>query len=103
LSGDEINLKITSLQFGGTLLAWALRSVRMLVPPAFSSPFQAMVGRPQDFVCRAEFCPKVKQEKKNGLYVFTYAGDGSSPEPVVQLRSEQATVVIDSTDRKKSI
>jgi hypothetical protein len=38
----------------------------------------------------------MKQEKKDGLYVFTYVGDGSAPPEQVHLRSEQATVVIDT-------
>jgi hypothetical protein len=72
----------------------------MLVPVGFLTPFQAMVNRPQDFVCRADLCSKVKAEKKNGLYVFTYAGDGSADPERVHLRSEQATVVIDNIGRK---
>jgi hypothetical protein len=93
----EINLKMTAPRFEGTLLAWAQRPLRMLVPPGFMTPLQAMVNRPQDFVCRADFCAKVKQEKKNGLYVFTYNGDGGADPELVHLRSEQATVVIDTT------
>ncbi len=99
----EINLKMTAPQFEGTLSAWAQHPVRILVPPGFVTPFQAMVNRPQDFICRVEFCSKVKQEKKGGLYIFTYAGvSGATAEPLLQLRSEQSTVVIDGTDRKKS-
>jgi hypothetical protein len=93
----EINLKLTSVRFQGTLTAWAQRSVRVLVLPAFQTPFQAIVNRPQDFVCRTEFSTAVKREKKGGLYVFTYAGDGSIPPDRVHLRSENATVVIDAT------
>ncbi len=79
-----INLKMTAPRFEGTLLAWAQRPLRMLVPPGFKTPFQALVNRPQDFVCRADFCAKVKQEKKNGLYVFTYNGDGrAAPELLI--------------------
>jgi hypothetical protein len=95
-----INLKMTAPRFEGTLLAWAQSPLRMLVPPGFTTPFQALVNRPQDFVCRADFCAKVKQEKKNGLYVFTYIGDGGSAPELVHLRSEQATVVIDNTKGK---
>ena len=97
----EINLKMTTPQFQGTLLAWAQRPVRMRVPPGFLTPFQALVNRPQDFVCRADFCSKVKKEKKNGLYVFTFLGDGSAAPELVHLRSEQATIVIDTTDGKQ--
>lgn len=92
----EINLKLNTTRFEGTLTAWAQRAVRVLVPQGFQTPFQAVVNRPQDFVCRTDFCSKVKQEKKDGLYVFTYAGDGSAPPERMHLRSEQATVVIDT-------
>jgi hypothetical protein len=92
----EINLKLNTTRFEGTLTAWAQRPVRVLVPQASQTPFQVSVNRPQDFVCRTDFCPKVKQEKKGRLYVFTYVGDGSTPPELVHLRSEQATVVIDT-------
>jgi hypothetical protein len=96
----EINLKMTAPRFEGTLLAWAQRPLRMLVPPGFVTPFEAFVNRRQDFVCRADFCSKVKQERKNGLYAFTYTGDGSAAPELVHLRSEYATVVIDTTGGK---
>jgi hypothetical protein len=92
----EINLKLNTARFEGTLTAWAQRPVRVLVPEASQTPFQAFVNRPQDFVCRTDFRSKVKQEKKGALYVFTYLGDGSTPPEQVHLRSEQATVVIDA-------
>ena len=92
----EINLKLSTTRFEGTLTAWAQRPVRVLVPQASQTPFQAVANRPQDFVCRTDFCSKVKQEKKDGLYVFTYVGDGSTPPEQMHLRSEQATVVIDT-------
>ena len=98
----EINLKMTAPRFEGTLMAWAQRPLRMLVPPGFVTPFQALVNRPHDFVCRADFCSKVKKEKKNGLYVFTYRGDGGAAPELVHLRSEQATVVIDTTEAKQA-
>ncbi len=96
----EINLRMTACKFEGTLLAWAQRPVRMLVPFGFVTPFQAVVNRSQDFVCRADFCSNVKHERKNGLYVFTYAGDGSAAPERVHLRSEQSTVVIDNVGVK---
>jgi hypothetical protein len=91
----EINLKLTSVRFQGTLAAWAQRPVRVLVPPAFQTAFQAVVNRPEDFVCRTEFSADVKTEKRGVLYVFTYLGDGSTPPEAVHLRSEHATVVMD--------
>jgi len=97
----EINLRMTVPKFEGTLSAWAQRPLRMLVPSGFVTPFQAIVNRSQDFVCRADFCSKVRQERKNGLYVFTYMGDGSVAPESVHLRSEQSTVVIDKIPGKK--
>ena len=93
----EINLKMTVPRFDGELVAWAQRPVRLLVPPGFSTPFQALVNRPRDFVCRANFCSKVTQEKTDGLYVFTYVGDGSTAPERFHLRSEHSTVVVDTS------
>jgi hypothetical protein len=94
----EINLKLTATRFQGALTAWAQRPVRVLVPRAFQTPFQALVNRPQDFVCRADLCSNVKSEKRGGLYAFTYLGDGSTSPERMHLRSEHATVVIDNAD-----
>ena len=96
----EINLKMTALRFDGALVAWAQRPVRVLVPPGFMTPFQALVNRPQDFVCRADFCSKVTKEKKGGLYVFTYQGDGKTAPERFHLRSEHSTVVVDTSTRQ---
>jgi len=93
----EINLKITAPRFDGELVAWAQRTIRVLVPPRFSTPFRALVNRPQDFVCRANFCSKVTHEKKDGLYVFTYVGDGNAAPERFHLRSEHSTVVVDTS------
>lgn len=95
----EINLKLTTTRFQGVLMAWAQRSVRVLVPRGFQTPFRVLVNRPQDFLCRTEFSTNVQSEKKDGLYVFTYAGDGSTPPERVHLRSEHGTVVIDTADK----
>ena len=86
----------------GTLVAWAQRSVRMLVPAGFLTPFQAIVSRRQDFVCRTEFSSHVSYEQKGDLHYFTYAGDNSvRPDAVMHLRSEQATVVIDTMQERR--
>lgn len=97
----EINLKMTAPRFDGELVAWAQRPVRVLVPTGFSTPFQATVNRPQDFVCRTNFCSKVTQEKKDDLYVFTYIGDGTAPPERFHLRSEHSTVVVDTSDETR--
>lgn len=64
------------------------------------TPFQAIVNRPQDFVCRAGFASRMKIERNGGLYVFTYAGDGSAPAEDVHLRSEHGAVVIDTAQSR---
>ena len=98
----EINMRLYGPQFEGTLLASAQRSVRVLVPHGFMTPFCAVVGRRQDFVCRTEFASHVRHEKKGTLHYFTYSGAdpvGTDTENV-SLRSEQATVVIDTIEDK---
>ena len=98
----EINMKLFSARFDGTLLAWAQRSVRMLVPSGFLTPFQAIVSQREVFVCRTEFSSRVSYEKKGDLHYFTYAGDNSvTPNAVMHLRSEQATVVIDTMQERR--
>lgn len=52
------------LRFEGSLVAWAQRPVRVLVPRSFQTPFQAIVSRPQDFGCRADICSKITPEKQ---------------------------------------
>src|SRR6266542_410027 len=91
----EINLKITAPEFDGTVLAWAQRSVRMLVPAGFNTTFKAIVGRRDDFVCRADFRSKVKQSRQGELYVYTYDLSADGTRIHLHLRSEASTVVID--------
>jgi hypothetical protein len=90
----EINLKMTAPQFTGTLLAWAQRLVRMLVPLGFMTPFEVIVSQREHFVCRAALSP-VKQKRQGELYVFTH-GLADGDRPALRLRSEAATVVIDT-------
>lgn len=92
----EIDLKITAREFDGTLLAWAQRSVRILVPPGFSTPFEVTVGTRDHFVCRTDLVSKVRHRRQGDLHVFTYGTNaGERPGGGVHLRSEQSTVVID--------
>ena len=96
----EINLKITAPEFEGTVLAWAQQSVRLLVPAGFNTPFEAIVGSRDRFVCRADFRSKVEQSRQGELFVYTYGAgiDGSSAP--LRLRSEASTVVIDAMSRE---
>jgi hypothetical protein len=77
-------------------MAWAQGPVRVLVPPFFKTPFQAVVNRPQDFACRADICSKITLRKQGPLCIFTYPGDGSAPASALHFRSELGTLVIDN-------
>lgn len=92
----EINLKMTDLRFDGRLFAWSQGPVRILVPPGFLTPFEALVTRPESFACRTEFRSQIKQDRKYSLYRFTYVGDGSATE-FMHLYSEHRTIVIDTS------
>lgn len=95
-SESEINLKVSTRRFDGTLLAWAQRSVRLLIPPAFRTPLEVSVSARDRFVCRADVCPKMVYHRQGELHVFTYNWDlGDSTKSWLRLRSEQSTVVID--------
>jgi hypothetical protein len=92
---SEINLKITAPEFHGAVLAWAQRSVRMLVPEGFSTPFTAIVASRDDFVCRADFRSSVEQSRQGELHVYTYGVRADGTRNHLHLRSEASTVVID--------
>jgi hypothetical protein len=97
LGADEINLKLPTTRFEGRLGAWAQQCVRMLVPPGSLTPFRAIVSRRRDFVCRSDFSSRIVHEEVGSLHYFTYDGDnGGTPDDRMLLRSEQATVVIDT-------
>ena len=97
----EINLKMTTKSFDGTLSAWAQRPVRMLVPPGFTTPIEVVVRHAEDFVNRTEFSSDVKQKRLGELYVFTLGvDDGGQNQAVLHLRSDESTVVIDTASGK---
>lgn len=102
----EINLKMTATRFDGSVDAQAQRAVRVLLPPRFESSIEAIVTRADEFVCRADICSEFKPTRQGPLHIYRYAGKqpaaADAPragDPVVRLRSEEATVVIDGTDR----
>ncbi len=51
----DANLKMTSREFQGHLLALAQHSIKVLVPPDFATPIEVTVKRPGHFVCRTDF------------------------------------------------
>lgn len=96
-AATEINLKLNATTFHGTLSANADRAVRVLVPQGFATPLEARVANRKNFVCRADFCSHLTEGKEDGIYVFRYAGNEQSTPSHVNLRSANATVVIDTT------
>ena len=92
----EINLKMKGAVFEGPLVAWAQESVRMLVAPEFSTPFEAIVASRDNFVCRTQFRSTVTQNRQGELYAFTYGVSADDRSRAgLHLRSEASTVVID--------
>ena len=100
---SEINLRMRSAQFEGTIRAWAQRSVRVLVPPGFTTPIQAVVSRRTRFLCRTELASSVKYRRQGELHIFSVGTEnGAPPRQVLHLRSEEAAVVIDTGNSNQS-
>jgi hypothetical protein len=57
-SERDINVKLRAPRFEGSLMAWAQGPVRVLVPPSFQTPFQAIVNRPQDLSAARTYARK---------------------------------------------
>jgi hypothetical protein len=92
----DISFRLNAQQFSGKLRAYAQRRVRAFFPPGFQTPIEIVVNRRKDFVCRADFCPKMKKERENSLYRFTY-GDVANATDHISLRSENSHVSLDTT------
>jgi hypothetical protein len=92
----DIEIKLTATMFRGNLSANAQRRVQALFPPGFQTPIEIYVNRPKDFVCRADFCSKIKKDRVNFLHRFTY-GDVSIGADHIGLRSENSQVTLDTT------
>jgi hypothetical protein len=93
---SEIDLKLTQRTFEGSLTASADRAVRVLMPPGFLMPFEVLVSKREDFVCRADVCAGMVAGRKNGWYEFTYKGNGGAAPAAVNLQSQHGTVVVDT-------
>lgn len=92
----DIDIKLTATTFRGNLSANAQRRVQALFPPGFQTPIEIVVNRPKDFVCRADFCSKIKEDRVNFLYRFTYGNvEGASDH--IGMRSENSQVTLDTT------
>lgn len=92
----DIEIKLTATEFRGKLRANAQRQVRAVFPPGFQTPMVVIVNRPKDFVCRADFCSKIKKDREYSLYRFSY-GDIANASDRIDVRSENAQVTFDTT------
>jgi hypothetical protein len=99
----DISVKLTETRFDGNLRARAERAVRVFVPSGFANPMRAVVSRPKDFVCRAEFCSKFTEGRDNTWYTFSDPGEGDAAEKNwLTFQSEQAAVEIDTDTQGQS-
>ncbi len=91
----DIDIKLNATKFQGHLGAYAQRRVRAFFPPGSETPVDVLVNRPKDFVCHADFCSKIKKDRENSLYRFTY-GNIENAADRIWLRSDSAQVLLDT-------
>ena len=91
----DIDMKFNAQHFQGELHAYAVRKVHALFPPGFQTPFSVVVNRSKNFVCRADFCSKIKKTRENSLYIFTYGAMANASERM-NLRSENGQVSLET-------
>ena len=92
-ASEEINFMITAANFQGSLAANAQHQVNAYFPAGFQTRVDVFVDRPKDFICRADFCLKVKKDREGGLYRFTY-GDAKGTTDRIAIRSMDAQVTL---------
>lgn len=91
----DIDIKLSATKFRGTLNANAQRQVLAFFPPGFQTPIEVLVKEQKDFVCRADFCSKIKKDRDNSLYRFTF-GDAGNVSARIVMRSMNAQVTLDT-------
>jgi len=96
LHSEAVDIKLTATKFRGNLIGNAQRQVLVFFPPGFQTPVYVLVKEPKDFVCRADFCSKIKKDRENSLYRFTY-GDVPNASDRITLRSMSEQVTLDTT------
>ena len=92
-------MSLTGQRFDGSLDAKAAGPVRVLLPPGFTSGFEATVRHKSAFACRADICDRVSLHKRDGKFVFTFG----SGELSLHFTSLDGPVVVDSVDRLPAI
>ena len=97
-SANEINLKLTATKFNGSLHALAGEPVRVILPDAFSTPFEAAVRKASDFICRAPLCSQIKHSRREGGEWFSFG----SATAALRFVSTNGPVVIDSLEQLRA-
>ena len=92
-TSQEIDFMITATRFQGSLGANAQHQVNAYFPPGFQTPVDVLVDRPKDFICRADFCSKMKKGRQEFLYRFTY-GNAEGGSDRIGIRSMDSQVVL---------
>ncbi len=94
----DINLKLTAERFDGSLVAWSQGPVRVRVPERLTTAVRAVVGRRDQFVCRARLSSPLNGRSTSGTFTYDNVEPTLSDAPI-NLRSEHSTIVIDPGDK----
>src|SRR5215467_11095839 len=90
----ELNLKLAAPVFDGSLSGTANQAIRVVLPDNFSTPFEAEVRKPADFVCRAEFCKQIKHQHLKDTELFQFG----PPNAALRFTSNHGQVIVDSLE-----
>jgi hypothetical protein len=91
-AGWEINLRFISQTYTGELDATAGGPVRVLIPEAFATPFEASVTKGAAFVCRADINSQINHRERAGRLIYRFRQET----PVIRFTSRNGPIVIDN-------
>ncbi len=93
LSAGAIDVKIPGQTYDWPFEATATRSIRILFPHGFTSPFDVTVGRDDQFVCRADIRSHFRRREQPGRLLHEYG----SGDRVLHFVCMDGAVTIDNT------
>jgi hypothetical protein len=91
-AGWEINLNFTAQTYAGELEALSEGPVRVLIPEAFTTCFEASVAKDATLICRADIRSQIDRREHGGRLIYTF-GQGRS---LIRLTSRNGPIVIDN-------
>jgi hypothetical protein len=91
-AGWEINLNLTSQSYTGKFEATADGPVRILIPQAFTTAFEASVAKHAAFVCRADIGSQISHHDRAGRVIYRFGRE----KPVMRFTSRNGPIVIDN-------